>query len=47
MKLYEDEELRFNNKLLKFHKMYKTDIKKFNEYFHSELTSDMIPDKSL
>ena len=45
--LYTDEETRFNDKLRQLQRLYKTNVRKFNEVFGSAFKSEVVPTKSL
>jgi hypothetical protein len=45
--MYFDEERKFNNRVASLYKIYKHNIKKFNEIMQSDFKSDFTPGKSL
>ena len=45
--MYYDEERKFNNKVASLLKIFKNNIKKFNEIMQSDFKSDFSPGKSL
>ncbi len=45
--MYYDEERKFNNRVASLYKIYKHNIKKFNEIMQSDFKTDFTPGKSL
>ena len=45
--MYFDEERKFNNRVASLYKLYKHNIKKFNEIMQSDFKTDFTPGKSL
>jgi hypothetical protein len=45
--MYFDEERKFNNRVASLYKIYKHNIKKFNEIMQSDFKADFTPGKSL
>ncbi|CDW91715.1 UNKNOWN [Stylonychia lemnae] len=45
--MYQDEERKFNEKVKNIHRIYKGNLKRFNEIFESNFKTDITPKKSL
>jgi hypothetical protein len=45
--MYREEERKFNEKVKQLYKLYKTNIKRFNDIISSDFKTDIIPGKAL